>query len=153
MALASCQTASASFGTAEHLELSVSNREYLAEQLKPWSTASAQRRQQTPVVSGTAAGATLQPSLYGSQPPMLPGRGGPMPSTRGPPPPESEAPAPEDEMMLPIPEWALEADLELEKSNILLLVSVRRCLLSSLCCSCSSCRAYYCCGLARLSAL
>ena len=53
-----------------------------------------------------------------------------MPSTRGPPPAECEAPAPEDEAVMPIPEWALEADLELEKSNILLLVSVCRCHLS-----------------------
>ena len=75
------------------------------------------------MVAGTGPGATLQPSLYGTQPPMLPGRGGPMPSPRVPPPAESEAPGvPEDEVMASIPEWALEADLELEKSNILLLV-------------------------------
>ena len=81
-----------------------------------------QRRQQTPVVGSAAAGATLQPSLYGTQPPMLPGRGGPQPSQRPPPLPESEASTLEDEAMMPIPQWALETDLELEKSNILLLV-------------------------------
>ena len=64
-----------------------------------------------------------------------------MPSTRGPPPPESEAPAPEEEAMLPIPEWALDADLELEKSNILLLVSARLCHLDAYAALCSSCRA------------
>ncbi len=76
---------------------------------------------------------------------MLPGRGGPMPTTRGPAHVESEAPAPEDEAMLPIPEWALEADLELEKSNILLLVSIRRCLPPCLWCSVLSRRAYHWC--------
>ena len=88
-----------------------------------------QRRQQTPVVAATAAGAPLQPSLYGTQPPTLPGRGGPQPSPRVVAPPESggvrQAAAggeEEREAWAAIPEWALEADLELEKSNILLLV-------------------------------
>ena len=127
------------FGSVEHLEqLRLLTSEHALETLKPQQDAPAQRRQQSPVVAGTATGTTLQPSLYGSQPPMLPGRGGPMPSTRGPPPAESEVPALEDEPMVPIPEWALEADLELEKSNILLLVSVGQCSCSCWCSCCSS---------------
>ncbi len=87
-----------------------------------------QRRQQTPVVAATAASAPLQPSLYGTQPPTLPGRGGPQPSPRVAPPESSSARQTaasceeEREALAAIPEWALEADLELEKSNILLLV-------------------------------
>ena len=85
-----------------------------------------QRRQQTPVVAATAAGVTLQPSLYGTQPPTLPGRGGPQPSLRVAAPEgggRQGGPTEEErEALAAIPEWALEADLELEKSNILLLV-------------------------------